>query len=93
MKLNETFPGQEGTSDQCVLVSPVAAQAFNDTKSCPVKIDSATAAAISANVTSATCAGPNPPSSCPPKSAAQRLAVVVGPAFLATAVGLFQLLA
>ncbi len=94
MQLNETFPGQEGTSSQCVLVSPVAAQAFNDTKSCPVKIDSATAAAISANVTSATCAGPNPPSSCPPKSAAhQRLAAVVGPAFLATAVGLFQLLA
>jgi hypothetical protein len=93
MQLNETWVPQQGTSSQCVLVSSIAAQALNDTKSCPVKIDSATAAAISANVTATTCAGPNPPSSCPPKSAAQRLAAVAGPACLAVAVGLFQLVA
>ena len=94
MQLNQTFPGQEGTSNQCVLVSssPITDRTVNVT-SCPVKIDSATAAAISANVTSTTCAGPNPPSSCRTKSAAERLAAVAGPACLAAAVGLFQLVA
>ncbi|KAK3898304.1 hypothetical protein C8A05DRAFT_38105 [Staphylotrichum tortipilum] len=94
--LNKTFPWQEGKiSNQCVGVSYIAAENFNWTRPCTVKIDVTTAAAIMAdvvNVTSTTCAGPNQPSNCPPKSAAYLLAAVAGPACVAAAVGLFQLL-
>ena len=95
--INETFPWQEGKiSNKCVGVTYVTAENFNWTRPCAVSIDSTTAAAIMAdvvNVTSTMCAGPNQPSNCPPKSAAHRLAAVAGPACVAAAVGLFQLLA
>ncbi|KAK3901079.1 hypothetical protein C8A05DRAFT_16692 [Staphylotrichum tortipilum] len=95
--LNETFPWQEGKiSNRCVVASLVASEDFNWTRPCAINLDSTTAAAIMAdvaNMTSTTCAGPNLPSNCPSKSAAHRLAALAGPACVAAAVGLFQLLA
>lgn len=74
------------TSRKCVLASlpnPPLPLEY-----CGVKIGPALAANISADITAHVCKGANPPSSCPPKSAAGRpTAAAVGWFFMAAATG------
>ena len=80
------------TSPTCVMASlpePPLALDF-----CRVKIGPALAANISADIAALVCAGANPPSTCPSKSAAQRpTAAAVGWCFMAAAIwGAFSFL-
>jgi hypothetical protein len=61
------------SEDKCIIASETTPSARN---ACRVKIDSALAANITADVRAKVCAGANPPSDCPSKSAAQRSATV-----------------
>lgn len=82
---NERVPG--GWPPKCVMAT--LPEPRLDLDFCRVKIEPALAANISADITAHACAGANPPSSCPSKSAASSrrpTAAAAGSCFMAAAI-------